>query len=318
MPFSITDVFAKPLFWWIFLGATFAGAIIISFLWRARERKFFNSLKRLVRAEQDGSSESPLLGVNDVEAALKALFQARKQEMNRLQMLENYRRDYIGNVAHELKTPIFSIQGYLDNLIDDPELDKETLKMFLEKAARNTERLVQIVSDLDTITKYESGFLQLDYEDFSIEELGKEVIESLEIQAAERKINLYEYAGTGDYIVHADKFRIRQVLTNLLYNSIKYGKEGGYSKIRLTDTGEKVMIEVADNGIGIATEYQGRIFERFFRAEKSRSRDSGGSGLGLSICKHIVEAHGQKITVLSTPGAGSVFTFALLKAEKSS
>jgi len=313
VPFSITDIFSKPLFWWRFLGATVSGAIIISFLWRASERNIFESLKRLVRAEQDGFAQSPLMGVNDVEAALKALFEARKQEMNRLQMLENYRRDYIGNVAHELKTPIFSIQGYLDNLIDDPELDKETLRMFLEKAARNTERLVQIVSELDTITKYESGFLQLNFEDFNIQELAREVIESLEIQAAERKINLNEYAALGNYVVHADKFRIRQVLTNLVYNSIKYGKEGGYTKIRLTDTGHKVVVEVADNGIGIETEYQSRIFERFFRANKSRSRDSGGSGLGLSICKHIVEAHGEKITVISTPGAGSIFTFYMKK-----
>jgi two-component system phosphate regulon sensor histidine kinase PhoR len=315
VPFSISDVFSKPLFWWIFLGATIAGAIIISFLWRARERKIFESLKRLVLAEQDGTSESPLLGVNDVEAALKALFEARKQEMNRLTMLENYRRDYIGNVAHELKTPIFSIQGYIDNLLDEPDMDKDTVRIFLEKAGRNSERLAQIVSDLDTITKYESGFLQLNYEDFNIFDLAREVIESLEIQAAERKINLNEYAGVGDYVVHADKFRIRQVLTNLVYNSIKYGKEGGYTKLRLNDTGQKIVIEVADNGIGIETEYQNRIFERFFRADKSRSRDSGGSGLGLSICKHIVEAHGQKITVLSTPGAGSVFTFSLKKAE---
>jgi two-component system phosphate regulon sensor histidine kinase PhoR len=280
-------------------------------LWRARERKIFESLKRLVLAEQDGTSESPLLGVNDVEAALKALFEARKQEMNRLTMLENYRRDYIGNVAHELKTPIFSIQGYIDNLLDEPDMDKDTMRIFLEKAGRNSERLAQIVSDLDTITKYESGFLQLNYEDFNIFDLAREVIESLEIQAAERKINLNEYAGVGDYVVHADKFRIRQVLTNLVYNSIKYGKEGGYTKLRLNDTGQKIVIEVADNGIGIETEYQNRIF----RADKSRSRDSGGSGLGLSICKHIVEAHGQKITVLSTPGAGSVFTFSLKKAE---
>jgi two-component system phosphate regulon sensor histidine kinase PhoR len=194
-------------------------------------------------------------------------------------------------------------------------MDKDTMRIFLEKAGRNSERLAQIVSDLDTITKYESGFLQLNYEDFNIFDLAREVIESLEIQAAERKINLNEYAGVGDYVVHADKFRIRQVLTNLVYNSIKYGKEGGYTKLRLNDTGQKIVIEVADNGIGIETEYQNRIFERFFRADKSRSRDSGGSGLGLSICKHIVEAHGQKITVLSTPGAGSVFTFSLKKAE---
>jgi two-component system phosphate regulon sensor histidine kinase PhoR len=218
-------------------------------------------------------------------------------------------------VAHELKTPIFSIQGYLDNILDDDDVDDDTRKIFLEKASKNTQRLVQIVSDLDTITKYESGFLRLEYEDFDIKELADEVIDSLEIQAKERKITLYEFAGSGRFWVHADKFRIRQVLTNLVLNSIRYGKESGYTKIRLSDTGEKIIVEVADNGIGIGRDSLSRVFERFYRADKSRSRDSGGSGLGLSICKHIMESHGEHIEVMSTEGAGSVFSFALKKSE---
>jgi two-component system phosphate regulon sensor histidine kinase PhoR len=171
------------------------------------------------------------------------------------------------------------------------------------------------VSDLDTITKYESGFLSLEFEDFDVKELADEVIDSLEIQAKERKITLYEYSGSGNFLVYADKFRIRQVLTNLVLNSIRYGKDSGYTKIRLSDTGEKIIVEVADNGIGISKDDQVRIFERFYRADKSRSRDGGGSGLGLSICKHIMDAHGEHIEVMSTEGAGSVFSFALKKSE---
>lgn len=310
---TLDKISDQPVFWIILLSAIVAGVLVVSLLWRRREKRILASLTKIIVSEQDEGKPGTKLEADDVEAALKALFDARKNEMEHLKRLENYRRDYIGNVAHELKTPIFSVQGYLENIIDDPELDKDTLKLFLEKAARNTERLVQIVNDLDTITKYESGFLRLDFEDFDLQELCREVIESLEIQANERKINLFEYASAGQYLVHADKFRIRQVLTNLVYNSIKYGKEGGYTKIRLTDTGNKVIVEVADNGIGIAPQYLGRIFERFFRADKSRSRESGGSGLGLSICKHIVEAHGEQIAVLSTEGAGSVFSFALKK-----
>lgn len=312
---SWSHIFSLPSFWIILCSALALGGFVVNRLWISRERRILNSLTQIIQAEKEEKGVAIKLEADDVEAALKALFYARKQEMEHLKRLENYRRDYIGNVAHELKTPIFSIQGYLDSINDDPEIDRETLSLFLDKAQRNAERLVQIVSDLDTITKYEAGFLRLDYENFNIQELAAEVIESLEIQAQERKINLYEYAASGQYLVYADKFRIRQVLTNLVYNSIKYGKEGGYTKIRLTDTGGKIIVEVADNGIGIAEENLSRIFERFFRAEKSRSRDSGGSGLGLSICKHIIEAHGEHISVISTQGAGSVFSFAMQKAQ---
>jgi two-component system phosphate regulon sensor histidine kinase PhoR len=300
---------------WLFLAIIALGGLVVRLLWRRRERHILRSLSKLIASEKEDHNQRDFSQVKDVEEALKKLFEARKEEMEHLKRLEGYRRDYIGNVAHELKTPIFSIQGYLDNVLEDEEMDAETRKLFLEKASKNTQRLVQIVSDLDTITKYESGFLRLEYEDFDVKELADEVIESLEIQANEKKITLYEYSGSGQFFVHADKFRIRQVLTNLVLNSIRYGKESGYTKIRLSDTGEKIIVEVADNGIGIAEVAKPRIFERFYRADKSRSRESGGSGLGLSICKHIVDAHGEHIEVMSTEGAGSVFTFALKKSE---
>jgi two-component system, OmpR family, phosphate regulon sensor histidine kinase PhoR len=299
-------------FWVSIIIATGTGMYVVNLLWKRREKRILTNMKVLILKEhEDKSDKDNLFAPDDVEEALKALLKSRKEEYDRLNMLENYRRDYIGNVAHELKTPIFAIQGYIESIQDDPEMPKETLDNFLDKANKNTERLARIVSDLDTITKYESGFLRLEYEEFDLVELLREVTEGLEIQAAANSIFLQEAISLGNYKVWADKFRIRQVLTNLATNSLKYGKTGGYTKFRLSNTGEKVIIEVADNGIGIPKNELGRIFERFYRVEKSRNRESGGSGLGLSICKHIVEAHGEQINVLSTEGAGSVFSFAI-------
>ncbi len=293
----------------------FCGFMLANLIWNRKEKKILLGLQSIIQSEneiENGSGD--IEKSSDIEDALKALFESRKAELDRLNRMETYRRDYIGNVAHELKTPIFTIQGYLDSITDELEeekFDMEIVQSFLQKVIKHTDRLNQIISDLDTITKYESGYLQLDYEDFDLLELVNEVIESLEMQAAEKGIHLYDYALPGKYIVHADKFRIRQVVTNLCFNSIKYGKVAGYTKVRLSNTREKVIVEVADNGIGIPSSHSARIFERFYRVEKSRSRDSGGSGLGLSICKHIIEAHGENITVLSTEGAGSVFSFSL-------
>lgn len=300
--------------WVLYFIAFFAGALGVNYLWRRRQRKILKSLNEIIDAEKNTGQTSTFKNPGDVEDALRALFEARTAEIEKMKKLETYRRDYIGNVAHELKTPIFTIQGYLDSTGDELESDKpdpEILKTFIAKAQKNTERLSRIISDLDTITKYESGFLQLEFENFDLVELVKDVIESLEMQAAEKKINLYDYATPGDYIVYADRHKIRQVLTNLGFNSIKYGKPDGYTKFRLSNTGNKVIVEVADNGIGIPKSHLNRIFERFYRVDPSRSRASGGSGLGLSICKHIVEAHGETISVMSTEGAGSVFSFGL-------
>jgi two-component system phosphate regulon sensor histidine kinase PhoR len=309
-----TDNYESVFFWLLVLAATLLGGLLVNFFWRLRQRKILQSLQLIIEEEKKIAGTEQYRTPGDVEEALKAVFDARKVEMERMRMMETYRRDYIGNVAHELKTPIFTIQGYLDSVseeLEDSRPDMEMVSSFLAKAQKNTGRLGQIISDLDTITKYESGFLQLEYEAFNLLELVKDVIESLEIQAAEKQINIYDHALEADYTVWADRHRIRQVLTNLGYNSIKYGKPGGYTKVRLTKAGTKVIVEVADNGIGIPRDHLSRIFERFYRVDKSRSRDSGGSGLGLSICKHIVEAHGENISVLSTEGAGSVFSFGL-------
>lgn len=247
----------------------------------------------------------------DLGSALKLLFEKRKQELLRLQQLEHYRRDYIGNVSHELKTPLFAILGYLDNIEDDENLDPETLRFFISKANRNLDRVLQLVQDLDTVTKFESGFLVPEKSNFDILHLINEIVESLEMLAKEKNTHFTVFKSAPEYIVFADPKLIRQVISNLLYNSIKYGKKDGDTRVKLTNLGSKIHLEVGDNGLGIPSADLPRIFERFYRVEKSRHRDAGGSGLGLSICKHILEAHDETISVISTEGAGSIFSFDL-------
>jgi two-component system phosphate regulon sensor histidine kinase PhoR len=228
--------------------------------------------------------------------------------------MEAYRRDFIGNVSHELKTPIFNIQGYLYTLLDGG-LDDEKIRLaYLEKAADNVDRLEQIVEDLTTIAKLEEGALQLKWEKFNVAELAQEVLEDLSMMAAEHGVRLglkEEQAKT--FSVKADRERIRQVLTNLVTNSIKYGQSNGRTLIGFYDLETDILVEVSDDGRGIAPEHLPRLFERFYRVDYGRSRDAGGTGLGLSIVKHILEAHHQTIHVRSTVGVGSTFGFTLEK-----
>jgi len=239
----------------------------------------------------------------------------RKNEIERLKKLEVYRKEYLGNVSHELKTPIFNIQGYvltlLDGGIDDPSINKN----YLQRAEKSIDRMIGIIDDLEAISQLETGELQLEPEKFDLVALIKDVIDAQEMNVTKRGIMLSVTDYGKSFIVYADKFRIRQVLVNLIINSVKYGKEYGETKIRLMDGGENIVVEVADNGIGIDKEHLPRLFERFYRVDKSRSRDIGGTGLGLAIVKHIIEAHNQTIHVMSTPGVGTVFNFTLKKAK---
>jgi len=291
-----------------------AGIGISSLVWKARKNRVLKNLERLISNEEADYETTLNPKAKDIEDGFRTLFIARKQELQRLQQLETYRRDYLGNVAHELKTPLFSIQGYIDAVMDDPEMSQEQLNTFLKKANKNVDRLGQLVNDLDAITKYESGVLHIEMDTFNILELVKEVIEELEIQAAQKEIRILFQSKSANNLVMADRKRIRQVLVNLGYNSIKYGIQKGTTNFKIFDTGAKLIIEVVDNGIGIPQEHVGRIFERFYRVDAHRNRETGGSGLGLSICKHIIEAHGEQIKVMSTVGAGSSFTFALVKS----
>ncbi|MFN8145291.1 MAG: ATP-binding protein [Bacteroidia bacterium] len=240
----------------------------------------------------------------------------RTDEIAELKKMEVFRKEFLGNVSHELKTPIFSIQGYLHTLLEGGLDDPEVNVNYLNRAAAAVERLCLIVDDLEAISKLESGEMVLDQRTFDLRELVRDVFDSLELRANERKIRLGLKEGSERPVfVYADKERIRQVLVNLVVNSIKYGKDNGSTLIGFYDMDEHILVEVTDNGIGIDPIHLPRLFERFYRVDKSRSREQGGTGLGLSIVKHILEAHKQGIKVRSTYGIGTTFTFTLLKSN---
>ncbi len=237
-------------------------------------------------------------------------------EIKKLKEQEKFRREFLGNLAHELKTPIFSIQGYILTLLEGGLEDETINRVFLERASKGVDRMTRIVEDLDVITKIESERLKLEIEKVNIIELAKEIIESLEIKANQKNVRLgfdLKRSFPDEIKVMCDKNKIGQVLVNLINNSINYGKDGGATEVRFFDLEDNILIEVSDDGIGISEEHLPRLFERFYRVDRSRSRDEGGTGLGLAIVKHIVEAHGQTINVRSTPNQGSTFSFTLRK-----
>lgn len=242
----------------------------------------------------------------------------QKMEISQLKATEQYRKEFLGNVSHELKTPIFNIQGYIETLLDGAMNDEEVKIKFLQKAASSAERLNTLVNDLLDISKLESGAMRMRYSDFDICELTKDVFESYTKPSDSKSIKLKIKDGCDfPFKVLADKDRIRQVLNNLIGNSIAYGKENGTTSVGFYDLDANILIEVSDDGEGIEPEHLPRLFERFYRTDKSRSRNSGGTGLGLSIVKHIIEAHNQTINVRSTIGAGTTFGFTLKKSDKS-
>ncbi|HEY4628840.1 MAG TPA: ATP-binding protein [Flavobacterium sp.] len=241
----------------------------------------------------------------------------KKLEIEMLQIREEYRREFLGNVSHELKTPLFTVQGYLSTLIDGAMDDKTVRKKYLKRAEKGVERLIYIVEDLDMITKLESGDLNLEISDFDIVELVQNVFDLLEMKADKKKITLaFENDRIQPIVVRGDKDKIQQVVENLIVNSIKYGKESGLTEVAIVNlTKKKVLVRITDNGEGIEKQNIPRLFERFYRVNKSGSRSEGGSGLGLAIVKHIIEAHKEKIYVESEFGIGSEFSFTIEKAR---
>lgn len=241
----------------------------------------------------------------------------KKIEIDTLKIREEYRKEFLGNVSHELKTPLFTVQGYIHTLLDGAMEDRRVRKKYLNRAAKGVERLIYIIKDLDLITKLEIGDLHLEWEDFDVIELIGNVFELLEMKAAKKGISLvFDTEYKQPVMVHADKEKIQQVLTNLIVNSIKYGHQDGTTEVSVENLiRNKVIIRVTDNGEGIAEQHLTRLFERFFRVDKSGSRKEGGSGLGLAIVKHIMEAHNEKIYVESVVDVGSEFSFTLEKAK---
>lgn len=275
--------------------------------------KIIHDSKRSIPSDVSGFSIYDQ-SIDKVNEEVEQWAKSTENEIEYLTKLETYRRSYLGNVSHELKTPIFTIQGYLHTLVDGGLYDDKINKKYLESAISNLERLENIVEDLEIINKLESGGVVLDIRAFDIKDLAEEVMADLSFMASEKNIQLkFKEGAARPYKVEADRENIRQVFTNLISNSIKYGNEGGITKVAFYDMADKILIEVSDNGIGIEEQHLRHLFDRFYRVDASRSRKQGGSGLGLSIVKHIIEAHQQSINVRSTPNIGSTFGFTLKK-----
>ena len=254
--------------------------------------------------------------MNSFSKDLEEFVKLKRTEIETLKKDGIYRKEFVGNVAHELKTPLFSVQGYISNLLDGAMEDKELLKKYLKRAEKSVDRLTFIIKDLDLITQLESSTLKLKVASFDIIKLTEEIIEDLEISASKRNIKIiFNKNYDKQILVEADKNRIEQVITNLVTNSINYGSEKGTTEISFESNVEKIIVKVNDNGEGISEENMPRLFQRFFRVDVSRSRSQGGSGLGLAIVKHIIDAHNENIYVQSTVGVGSEFSFSLKKSK---
>lgn len=254
--------------------------------------------------------------INDVEQEVKEWAIEKKTEIDDLKKQEKFRREFLSNISHEFKTPLFAIEGYVDALQDGGLEDSELAKSFLEKVSRNVERLSFLIKDLNEISKLESGEIPVNYQKFELTALIKEVMEALELKAKKYKINLvFKDKYDEPTWIDADREKIRQVLVNLIDNSFKYGKENGSTAISIFQLHDQYLIEITDDGLGIEEKFLPRLFERFYRTDTSRSRQIGGSGLGLAIVKHIVEAHDQTINVRSTEGLGSTFGFTLKRCK---
>jgi len=313
---------------WYYMLVSFGVSFITSFIvfYYLLEKYIYSKIKliyKLIHNLKLGKDLKDALGeyvsgdpINDVEQEVKEWAGAKKKEIEVLKKQEQYRREFLSNVSHEFKTPLFAIQGYIetlqDCLLDDPEMALN----FLNKAEKNVERLSYLINDLDSISKLESGEVPINYERFDFVLLAKEVMDSLEDKAKKREVQLFfKEKYTHPAFVKADREKIRQVLINLITNSIKYGKNHGSTAIKIFELHDQYLIEVTDDGIGIDEKHLPRLFERFYRVDSHRSREVGGTGLGLAIVKHILEAHEQIISVRSTLQIGTTFAFTLEKTN---
>lgn len=255
--------------------------------------------------------------IKSAEKEVRDWASQKSTEIDQLKAQEKFRREFLSNISHEFKTPLFAIQGYIETLQDGMITeDTEMALIFLDKAAKNIDRLTYLINDLDEISKLESGKISLNIQKFDIVELINETIDHLIDKASKHNIKIiFKTKPSHTIYVKADRLKIQQVLVNLIDNSLKYGKNGGKTTISIFPLLDQILIEVTDNGYGIEEKHLPRVFERFFRTDKSRSRDIGGSGLGLSIVKHILEAHQQTVNVRSTEGIGTTFGFTLSKSK---
>ena len=313
--FSFVSSFWKLPFLFLILGINYL--IVRYFI----ENYVFRKIKLIYKLIYDSKKEkqSPEItrdSLEEVNTKVMEWAESTKNEIASLKSLEEYRKNYVGNIAHELKTPIFTIQAYLYTLLEGGLYDEKINKNYLKRAVENSERLQYIVDDLDVITKLESGQAELEIKKFDIKALVQDIFIDLKALSKKKKINLQLKEGASDkFFVLGDRESIRQVISNLIVNSIKYGKDGGITKVSFYDMETLILIEVSDNGLGIEEKHLKHVFDRFYRVDGSRDRKQGGSGLGLSIVKHIIEAHDQTINVRSSVNVGSTFGFTLTKAN---
>ena len=312
---------------WVIIGLPILTALISFAVFYFFIKYFINDrlkiLYRSIRKDKFTPGNSVKFKITDdvianAEKETQRWTEERNKEIVKLKEQEEFRREFLGNLAHELKTPVFSIQGYILTLLDGGLEDENVNRSFLERASKATDRMVNILDDLDQITKLEVNAFKIEMRSFEIKELITEVLDSLELIAKEKNITLKLHKDYNSKYVIGDRSKIAQVLINLISNSIFYGKENGNTLIRLFSMDNIVTIEVSDDGPGIEPHHIPRLFERFYRVEKSRNRNEGGSGLGLAIVKHIIESHGQTISVRSTVGIGSTFSFSLDKSKTQS
>lgn len=306
--FSIFSFLSILIFSYIFLFYRFESLVIL---------RLNEIYKKLLPTSSSYEIKKP----SDIDLFtnnLKKINSDKNLEIEMLKNQENYRKEFIGNIAHELKTPLFTIQGYILTLLDAGVTDKEIIKKYLKRTSKGVERLTYVVKDLDLITKFESGMANLELKTFDIVFTIKNVFEQLEMRAKKNNITLKindEYFEP--IYVYADEERIQQVITNLIINSLKYGVDRGVTEVSIDSLKKgKILIRISDNGEGIEQKHLPRLFERFYRVEKTRNRTLGGSGLGLSIVKHIIDAHNEKIFVESQTNIGSEFSFTLPKGDK--
>ncbi|MCY7292254.1 MAG: HAMP domain-containing histidine kinase [Ferruginibacter sp.] len=323
IPISLAIFVFEPVWWiaplsFIIIFAGSYGLILFTlqtFIYRKIKLiyKLIYQTKATKREEFYYKNILPQKGIDDVREDVEAWAEQRKKEIETLQQNETFRKEFLQNLSHELKTPIFAIQGYVHTLLDGALHNNEVNEKFLASASRNVDRLVNLLDDLDEISSLESGEMKLNPLPFIVQDLIKEVFDSLQLKATDKNILLSIKKGSEFPLnVFADKEKIRQVFINFTDNAIKYGKENGIVEASFYNVdGSSVLIEISDDGYGIAEDHLPRIFERFYRTDQARSRKVGGSGLGLAICKHIVEAHNQTIHVRSKPDVGTSFGFTL-------
>ena len=296
----------------LFLIIRYTIELYIKLYLETRVKRVLDELNKEILVDTYDEKNLEKLTLNLIQKAKE-----RTSEINVLKDQENYRREFLGNISHELKTPLFTIQGYILTLVEGAMKDKKVRDKYLKRAAKGVDRLIAIVKDLDLITQFESGIKSVDRSNFNVFDVIDNVFELMEFESEKNTISLnYDKEYSKPIYVNADQERILQVLTNLVVNSLKYGTKNGFTKVSVQEFGNnKILVKVSDNGEGIDEQHLPRLFERFYRIDKNRSRKKGGSGLGLSIVKHIIEAHQEQIFVNSKIGVGTEFSFTIEKSS---